>query len=325
MLRALERRVRTVAAEQRRRGDRMAATRLPGHNRYDYSPLPERKDYSWPGGKRLAFCITTNVEVFAFGKGRGHDNAKLGEPQTHRNYSWRDYGNRVGIWRLFDLADELELPLAHNANSLLYEHAPQIMERARARGDEIVAHGRTNSENLHDFRWEADEARVIQEVTATFAKHEGRPPKGWMGAGTYENAWTPDLLKEAGYSYLMDWPFDDQPVWMRTRAGPLLSVPYPAELNDSPQVIHRQHAAREFCDMLVDQFEEMVEQSARHPLVCNISIHPYVFGYPFRLRPLRKALKHCLASKFMDRVWTCKPAEIADYCGTLDPGIIPGG
>ena len=122
----------------------------------------------------------------------------------------------------------------------------------------------------------------------------------------------------------MDWPCDDQPIWMRTRAGRLLSVPYPVELNDSPQVIHRQHTGREFCDMLVDQFEEMVEQSARHPLVCNVSIHPYVFGYPFRLRPLRRALKHCFSSKYMDRVWRCKPGDVADYCYTLEPGIIPG-
>lgn len=297
---------------------------IPQQTRYDYVPLTERKDYSWPGGTRLAFCITTNVEVFAFGKGRGHDNAKHGEPQTQRNYSWRDYGNRIGIWRLFDLAEELAMPLAHNANSLLYEHAPQIMERIRERGDEIVAHGRTNSENLHDFRWEQDEARVIAEVTETFARNEGNAPKGWMGAGTYENPWTVDVLQEAGYTYLMDWPHDDQPIWMRTRSGRILSVPYPAELNDSPQVIHRQHTGREFCDMLVDQFEEMVEQSERHPLVCNISIHPYVFGYPFRLRPLRNALKHCLSSKHADRVWKCKPEDIADYCYTLKSGLLPG-
>ncbi|MGZ8267370.1 MAG: polysaccharide deacetylase, partial [Burkholderiales bacterium] len=82
--------------------------------------------------------------------------------------------------------------------------------------------------------------------------------------------------------------------------------------------------AREFCDMLVDQFEEMAEQSATHPLVCNVSIHPYVFGYPFRLRPLRVALKHCLSGKFAERLWKCTPGDIADYCQTLDPGIIPG-
>ena len=297
---------------------------LPRHNRYDFSPIIERKDYSWPGGKRLAFCITTNIEVFAFGKGRGHDNAKHGEPQTQRNYAWRDYGNRIGIWRLFDLADELQMPLAHNANSLLYDHAPQIFERIRSRGDEIVAHGRTNSENLQDFRWEDDEARVIREVTETFARNERKRPTGWMGAGTYENSWTPDLLKEAGYEYIMDWPHDDQPIWMRTRSGPILSVPYPAELNDSPQIIHRQHTGREFCDMLVDQFEEMVESSEKHPLVCNISIHPYVFGYPFRLRPLRQALKHCFSNKLMDRVWKCKPEEVSDYCRELPAGLIPG-
>ncbi len=297
---------------------------LPQHNRYDYVPLPERRDYSWPGGKRLAFCITTNIEAFAFGKGRGHDNAKHGEPQTQRNYAWRDYGNRIGIWRLFDLADELDMPLAHNTNSLLYDCAPQIFERLRKRGDEIVGHGRTNSENLHDFRWEDDEARVIREVTETFARNEAARPKGWMGAGAYENATTPDLLKEAGYEYLMDWPHDDQPIWMRTRAGPILSVPYPAELNDSPQVIHRQHTGREFCDMLVDQFEEMAEQSAKHPLVCNVSIHPYVFGYPFRLRPLRKALQHCFSSRLVERVWKCRPGDVSDYCRTLEPGIVPG-
>ncbi|HEX2830566.1 MAG TPA: polysaccharide deacetylase [Burkholderiales bacterium] len=298
--------------------------KLPQHGRYDYSPIIERRDYSWPQGKRLAFCITTNIECFAFGKGRGHDNAKHGEPQTQRNYSWRDYGNRVGIWRLFDLADELRMPLAHNTNSLLYDYAPQIFERLRKRGDEIVGHGRTNSENLHDFRWEDDERRAIVDATATFTRNEGKPPKGWMGAGAYENSTTPDLLKEAGYEYVMDWPHDDQPIWMRTRAGPILSVPYPVELNDSPQVVHRQHTGREFCDMLVDQFEEMVEQSAAHPLVCNVSIHPYVFGYPFRLRPLRKALQHCFSSRFADRVWKCTPGDVSDHCRSLEPGIVPG-
>ena len=298
--------------------------KLKAHGRYDYSAITERKDYSWPGGRRLAFCVTTNIECFAFGKGRGHDNAKHGEPQTHRNYAWRDYGNRVGIWRFFDLFDQFKLPAAHNTNSLLYDYAPQIFEAIRRRNDEIVAHGRTNGENLQDFRWEADEAHVIKEVTDTFTKNEGKAPAGWMGAGAYENATTPDLLKEAGYRYTMDWPCDDQPFWMRTRSGPLLSVPYPVELNDSPQIIHRQHTAREFCDMFVDEFEEQAEQCAKHPLVCNLSIHPFVFGYPFRLRPLRKALQRCFAHPHVDRLWKCRPGEIADYCLTLAPGIIPG-
>ena len=109
-----------------------ATVLLPQHGRYDYSPIVERKDYSWPGGKRLAFCLTTNITVFGFGKGRGPDNAKLKEPQTQRNFAWREYGSRIGIWRLFDLADELGIPLAHNTTSLLYDYAPQIFARIRA-------------------------------------------------------------------------------------------------------------------------------------------------------------------------------------------------
>ena len=119
---------------------------LPKHNRYEYSIIGERNDYSWPGGKRLAFCLTTNIEVYAYRRGTGWDPAKKGEPQQQRNYSWRDYGNRVGIWRLFDLFEQLNLPAAHNINSLLYEYHPQICERIRKRGDEVVGHGRTNAE-----------------------------------------------------------------------------------------------------------------------------------------------------------------------------------
>jgi len=189
----------------------------------------------------------------------------------------------------------------------------------------IIAHGRTNAENLHDFRWEADEARLIREVTDTFTRNEGKPPKDRLSGGSYENSWAVDLLKAAGYQYISDWPCDNRPFWMRTRSGPILSVRYPVELNDSPQIIHCQHSAREFCDMLADQFEEMVEQSARHSPVCNISIHPHTFGYPFRKWPLREALEHCFQNNFMDRVWKCRAGEIADFCGTLAPGIIPRG
>jgi allantoinase len=289
---------------------------LPQHSRYDFVPLPERRDYSWPEGRRLAFVVTTNVEWFAFGAGLGHDPAKQGEPQTHRNYAWRDYGNRIGVWRLLELFDELKLPAAHNANSLLYEHAPQVMAAIRKRGDEVVAHGRSNAENLRGL-WQPDEERILREVTETLARHEGKPPA--------ETAHTLDLLKELGYRYVMDWPMDDQPVWLRTRSGPILSVPYPIELNDSQVVIHRRQDASDFCDMIVDQFEEMIAQCVRHPLVMNVSVHTYVFGQPFRLRRLRAALAHCLAHRDAGRVWWTRPRDIAHYCTGLAPGLIPGG
>ena len=296
---------------------------LPKHNRYDYSALPARADYSWPEGKRLAFCVTTNIEVFAFQAGVGVDPGRIDAPQTQRNFAWRDYGNRVGIWRFFDLADELGIPFAHNVNSLLYDAAPPIMDAIRKRGDELIGHGRTNAEGIRGV-WEADEARMIQEATSTFVRHEGRAPGGWMGPGGIENGVTLDLLKEAGYRYVMDWPLDDQPVWLRTRSGPILSVPYPMELNDLGTMVMRHESAATFADMVVAQFEEMLRQSAARPLVMNISIHPYVFGQPFRLWHLRKALAHCREHRHADRVWWTRPGAVASYCERLAPGIVPG-
>lgn len=296
---------------------------LPKHGRYGFSPIYERPDYSWPAGKRLAFCVVTNLEVYAFRKGTGWDPAKIGEPQNQRNFAWRDYGNRVGVWRLFDLFDSLQIPAAHNINSLLYEDHPQIFARIRARGDEIVAHGRTNAERQGEL-WEADERRLIDDVTQTIARHEGHSPTGWMGpAGSESNA-TPDLLKEAGYKYVMDWPADDQPFWLKTRSGPLLSVPYPVELNDSAAIIHRRNSAQDFADMIVAQFDEMVEQCTANPLVMTISLHAFVVGQPFRLPALRTALRHCVEHPKADRVWWTTPGAVADHCYALQPGIIPG-
>ena len=159
---------------------------LPKHDRYEYSVIDARPDYSWPGGKRLALCVVTNIEVYAYRRGTGWDPAKKGEPQQQRNYAWRDYGNRVGIWRMFDMFEELKIPAAHNINSLLYEYHPEICDRIRKRGDEVVGHGRTNAERQGDL-WELDERRLIDDVTQEFVRREGRPPKGWMGPAASES------------------------------------------------------------------------------------------------------------------------------------------
>ncbi|MDB5914277.1 MAG: putative urate catabolism protein [Ramlibacter sp.] len=117
---------------------------------------------------------------------------------------------------------------------------------------------------------------------------------------------------------------DDQPVWLRTRSGPILSVPYPIELNDSQVITHRKQDASDFCDMIVQQYDEMSEQCERHPLVMNVSVHPNIFGQPFRLRPLRLALRHCLEGKGQDKVWRARPGQIAEFCQKLPVGVIPG-
>ena len=297
--------------------------KLPAHARYSHSSIPTRPDYSWPGGKRLAFYVALNIEHFAFGTGIGMDPTSRGGPQTTRNFAWRDYGNRIGNWRLFEILDELKLPASILLNSTVCDHYPDLIEKIRQRGDDVLGHGRTNAELMKPL-WEDDEKRVIQEVTDTIAKHIGVRPTGWMGPGALESAVTPDLLKEAGYTHLLDWPVDDQPIWMNTRSGPLLSVPYPLELNDAGTLVWRDHTGREFADMIVDQFEEMLEQSESQPLVFALALHGFIVGQPFRLRPLRKAIRHCIEHRGSDRVWFTRAGEIAEYCFSLPDGIIPG-
>ena len=295
--------------------------KLPTHDRYAYSALGARPDYTWPDGKRLAVGFFNNIEVFGFLSGLGSDSTVIGAPQTTRNYAWRDYGNRVGQWYLFDLLDEMDVPASHNLNSLLLDDCPEIGERIKQRGDEVVGHGRTNAER-QDVLSEQDEARLIAESTAGITRHMGTPPRGWLGPYLAQTPVTLDLLKEAGYDYVMDWPADDQPFWMRTRAGPILSVPYSIELNDSPAMVFRQHSGREFEDMIVDQFDEMLHQSAKWPLVFTVVIHPFVIGQPFRLRALRRAMTRILEHR--ERLWITTPGEIATYCTGLPTGIIPG-
>jgi peptidoglycan/xylan/chitin deacetylase (PgdA/CDA1 family) len=295
--------------------------KLPGHGRYAPSAIPTRPTYAWPNGARLAVTLVTNIEHHAFRAGIGSDSTGGAAPQTQRNYAWRDYGNRVGIWNILEMLDELGLPAAHNVNSAALDLMPEIAPALVARGDEFIGHGRTNAER-QDAYWEEDERRIIAETRDAIIRHSGRAPHGWLGPWLAQTNATPDLLREEGFTYMMDWPVDDQPVWMTTRAGPILSVPYSVELNDSPAMVFRHHTARDFADMVTDQFDEMLAQSARRPLVCSIVLHSFVAGQPFRLRPLREALRRIRAAG--ERVWLARPGEIADHVASLPPGLVPG-
>ncbi|MFX4221858.1 MAG: polysaccharide deacetylase family protein [Thalassobaculum sp.] len=295
--------------------------KLATHDRYAYSPLDARPVYDWPEGKRLAVCFCNNIEVFGFLEGLGTDSTVIGAPQTTRNYAWRDYGNRVGQWYLFDLFEELGVPASHNLNSLLVEHCPEILERIKQRGDEVVGHGRTNAER-QDVLDEAGEAALIKETTDALTGFFGTAPTGWLGPYLAQTPVTLDLLDEAGYEYVMDWPADDQPFWMRTRNGRILSIPYSIELNDSPAMVFRQHSGEEFERMMIDQFDEMLHQSQKRPLVYTAVLHPFVVGQPFRLRALRRAMAHILEHR--DEIWLTTPGEIAGYCAGMPEGVIPG-
>src|SRR5438552_1014529 len=135
---------------------------LPTHGRYDYSPISQRHDYTWPNGSRLAVHLSLNVEHFAFGEGLGNDYGAAQPPPNSRAYAWRDYGNRVGAWRLIELAETYQLPYAILINTALYDYCPELIAAFRQRGDEIVGHGRTNSERQADMSLEEERSCIAE-------------------------------------------------------------------------------------------------------------------------------------------------------------------
>lgn len=291
-------------------------TPLPTHGRFPYSGINDRPDFTWPDGKRLAVYVALCVEHFSYGSGLGLAYSPgLSHPNSY-NWGWREYGNRVGGWRLIDLFDEYQLPLSVLLNTACYDHCPELVAAHRARGDEIVGHGRTNSEHQNGLSEDAERA-LIGDVTEAIRQHERRAPGGWMSPGAHPSLVTEDLLAEAGYRYTLDWPIDDQPVWMRTRNGPLLSLPYPHEVNDVPMVVLHDGTATAFADMAIDNFDEMLRQSAKQPLVYGITIHTFIVGQPFRLKQFRRVLEHI--SKFRDDIWFTTAGDIAGHYASVVP------
>ena len=300
----------------------MTARALAHHGRFDYAAIRGRPDFTWPGGARLAVYLAFNLEHFAFGEGLG---ANLAPPQPAPdvlNFAWREYGNRVGAWRCLELLDDLALPAAALVNTALYDHAPALVEAYAARGDELVAHGHSNAERQGSLA-EADERALIRDCRERMQAAHGHAPAGWLSPWISESHATPDLLREEGYSYTLNWCHDDQPTVLATRAGPLWAVPYPQELNDIPMIVARQMDAKDFAQMIVDNFDEMLERTQRvgdpQSLVMGVALHPYIVGQPYRLRHLRRALQHIVA-RSAQGVWMTRPGEIVQAMNDPAPG-----
>jgi peptidoglycan/xylan/chitin deacetylase (PgdA/CDA1 family) len=166
------------------------------------------------------------------------------------------------------------------------------------------------------------ERACIQEASQKIFDHEGVRPKGWLAPYISQSVDSLDLLKEAGFRYMMDWSLDDQPVWFRTQHGPILSVPYAHDLNDSIECVSRRTPSQLFCDSLIDQFDEMLHESERRPLVMPIVLHSFIMGQPYRVRQLRRVFEHILQHR--DQIWLTRPGDICTHIESLPAGTVPG-
>ncbi|MBC9034689.1 polysaccharide deacetylase family protein [Sphingomonas sp. JC676] len=284
---------------------------------YPYSPIVDRPKISWPNGARVAFYVGLNIEHFEFGKPSTTIwEGTAGLSPDPLNHGWRDYGNRVGIWRMIESFDRHAIRASALLNSDVVDHYPQIIEAGNARDWAWLAHGKTNS-MLHTGMAPEAERRFLAEVTEAIAGATGQRPKGWMGPGLTETLETPQILKALGYSYVLDWTADDQPFALNVPG--MFSVPYSVELNDLSLFGVKGMTGEDFYRTVVDQLDQLFADSADSGRVMALALHPFVVGQPFRAKWLDKALDYVASHQ---GVWLTTSDEIAEQyrASTLHDG-----
>jgi peptidoglycan/xylan/chitin deacetylase (PgdA/CDA1 family) len=284
----------------------VTVNRMTNPANYGYTPLPARPTGTWPNGSRLALVVCVGIESYRFGNGHTEDLLADVPAPDLVNTAWRDYGNRVGAFRLFELLRRLGIPPTVLLNTDVYDEAPDVMEAARGASAEVVGHGRSNSDSLSAMAPDAERA-YLTDVADRIRAEEGSAPGGWSSPWLSHTPATLNLLVDSGYQYLLDLRLDDQPVWLSTESGPLLTIPYAAELNDSSTMVGRSMSARDFADMIADEFTELHAAAAHTPLVMSVVLHSFISGVPFRLRAVGRALERIAAS---EGVWLTTPREI---------------
>jgi len=277
------------------------------NKRYPYWPLPDRPAIRWPNNARVAFWIIPNIEHFLFDKPNS-DAGASGQPDIP-SFAQRDYGPRVGIWRMMDVLDKYRLRATVALNADVCRFYPQIIGAGVERGWEWMGHGMTNSIRMTALDG-ATERETILGVVNTIAERTCSKPSGWLGPGLSETVDTPDFLAEAGITYVADWCADDQPFPMRVKTGHMISVPYSQELNDIPVFTRKGFTAEQFCEMICDQFDVLYAEGETSGRVMAVALHPYLTGHPFRSKWLDKALAHITGH---DKVWLTTGGEIASW------------
>jgi peptidoglycan/xylan/chitin deacetylase (PgdA/CDA1 family) len=279
-------------------------------DRFAYAPIDGRPPIRWPEGRRLAVWVVPNVEHYEFlPSTTGVRNPwPRSTPPDALNYPRREYGNRVGLDRLFEVTDRLGVRCTVSLSLSVPIMFPELFAEMRRRQWDYLCHGLYNTHYL--WNCPLDEERAfVADCQRRMVDATGAPIRGWFSPACSHTLNTADLLAEAGIDYYCDLYHDDQPFPVRTRSGSLISVPYSMDVNDV--VLHVAGADGDaFAHVILDQFETLYDESARSGRVMCIACHPYVTGQPHRIRAFEQALRHVIGH---DDVWMATGSEIAQW------------
>jgi allantoinase len=278
------------------------------HGPYAWSPIIRRPRFSFPNGARVAIWIIPNIEFFALSDMIPVAAGGGGKVPDVPGFSIRDYGNRIGVFRM------METMARHGArgtvalNSDLCKHHPEIIEECLKLDWEFMGHNETNTKRLNEVP-PGEDGGIVRRAIETIARETGQRPKGWLGSGLQETWNTLEHLVDNGLEYVADWMFDDQPIPMTLDDGrTIMSVPYSYELNDKPAIEKKGMSPDAFAEMIMAQFDTLWREGETQARVMAIALHPYITGMPHRIRALDKALDYISRH---DRVWFATGAEIA--------------
>ena len=261
-------------------------------DRVAYSAIVDRPPLTLPDGLRLIVWPIVNLEEWEIERAMARQvlPAPTGVPLIPDvpNWSWHEYGMRVGVWRFFAALDRFHIKATLSINAKVVESYRRVAEAARERQWEFMGHSYVQGP-IHKLE---DQRATIRQSLDLLQKFTGKRPVGWLGPGLTETYDTPELLVEAGVQYIGDWVYDDEPTEIKTAHGPLVTLPYTVELNDIPMMIVQHHRADELLRRSIDQFDRLYMEGAERAKFLSIAIHPYISGAPHRIKYLEAFLEY---------------------------------
>jgi peptidoglycan/xylan/chitin deacetylase (PgdA/CDA1 family) len=273
-------------------------------DRIDYVPITDRLPLPLPDGGRIVVWPCVNVEHWVIDEPmpRAIVNPPGGVARSVPdipNWAWHEYGQRVGFWRLKAIFDEFGVAGSLVMNASVCDAYPQIVNACLASGWDVVGHGYVQKA----LPAIPDQRAMIHRTFERIRAYTGTPPRGWLSPALAETHETVDWLHEAGFEYVADWVLDDQPVDLRTAHGTMVGLPYTQELNDLAMILIQGHRASEYADRAIDQFEQLLAESAQATRVMCFTLHPYIMGAPHRARHVRRIFQH-IGHRPEVKIWT---------------------
>jgi allantoinase len=295
------------------------------HEHYDWSPFNQQRGVlRWPDNARVAVCVIVTLEHMEWDPPEGtYQNPALSGgygpapfPDVTR-WSHREYGHRVGIFRLLDLLARHGLQATVALDVLTAQNYPFLVRHCQSRGCEIIGHGISVSRLITSNMSEQEEREYIETSVRDLTAANGVTPTGWLGPEYGESARTPQLLAQAGIRYVCDWTNDEQPFLMNTPEGELLALPVMLPLDDVNALWDRRVTMGRYVEMVKESFDTIYREGSENGRLMVLNLHPWLMGQPFRVRYLHKALDYIMGHR---EVWAATGSEIVEWYRANPPG-----